>query len=140
MKLTKPLIMAALVASGLLAGSLPLSAQNATNPPPAGAPHGPRGGPRPGGPTLERLTKALDLTDEQKPKVKAILEERDKKLQDFRKDAAQLSREERRTKLQAIHKETTEKLKAVLTEEQFKKFEQMTQRPRRARGGDAPQN
>ncbi len=130
------MIIAALIAGNLLACNLALRAAD-TNTPPSAPPAGtPPPGPRPsgmrGGPTLEQLTQQLSLTDEQKPKVKAILESRDKKMADVR----DLAPEDRRPKMQSIREETTAQLKAVLTPEQFDKFQKMS--PRGHRPGPPP--
>ncbi len=69
---------------------------------------------------LERMTTQLNLTDEQKPKVKAVLEDTAKKFQD-------LAPEDRRTKGREIRQEETKKLKEILTADQFKKYEEMGQ-------------
>ncbi len=76
---------------------------------------------------MERLSTQLNLTDEQKPKVKAVLEEEHKKMQELRSDTS-LDRDARREKMQTIRKDTTAKMKGVLTEDQFKKYEEMAQR------------
>src|SRR5208283_3685619 len=91
MKLSKPMIIAALVAGSLFAGSAVLQAQNTTNTPPAGAPPG---GPRGGGrmmtsdAMLTRLQTALGetnkLSDAQIPKVKAAFDDQIKKMTDLR--------------------------------------------------------
>lgn len=70
---------------------------------------------------MERMTTQLNLTDEQKPKVKAVLEETNKKMQD-------VAPEDRRTKGRELRAEETKKLKAILTDEQFKKYEENMQR------------
>lgn len=70
---------------------------------------------------LERMSTQLTLTDEQKPKVKALLEETSKKMQD-------LAPEDRREKGRAIREEETTKLKAILTPDQFTKYQEMSQR------------
>ena len=140
MKFTKPLIITALVAGNLLAWNLALHAQDATNTPPAappaggpppGGPGGP-GGPRGmrGGPTLDQLTTALSLTDDQKAKIKPILDAQRQKMTDLRADTT-LSPEDRRTKMQAIRQDMSDQMKAVLTAEQFGKWQQMSQRGRR---------
>jgi len=134
MKVTKPMIIAALIAGNLLACNLALRAAD-TNTPPSAPPAGaPPPGPRPpgmrGGPTLEQLTQQLSLTDEQKPKVKAILDTRDKKIAELRGDSS-LSQEDRRTKMQSIREEVTAQMKGVLTAEQFDKWQKMSQRGRR---------
>ncbi len=80
---------------------------------------------------LERLSTELKLTDEQKPKIKAILEESRKKMQELRGDS-NLSDEQRREKLQTLRTEERNKMKAVLTPEQFEKLQNM--RPGRRQG------
>jgi Spy/CpxP family protein refolding chaperone len=143
MKIHKTSLMAILAAGGLLALGPALSAQDEKKDKPADSkpaetrPPGDR--PGPGGPgggrglsvddRLARLSEQLSLTDEQKPKVKALLEEQGKVFA----EARDLSPEERRTKMQASRDEMTKKMKAILTEEQFKKFEAL---PRgRGQGG-----
>ena len=66
---------------------------------------------------LDQMTKDLSLTDEQKPKVKAVLEETDKKLQE-------VPREDRQAKMPEIMKERNAKLKDILTPEQFTKLQE----------------
>ena len=66
---------------------------------------------------LERMTTQLNLTDEQKPKIKAALEETSKKMQ-------ALAPEERREKGRAIREEELKKFKAILTDEQYKKYQE----------------
>src|SRR5271157_5630475 len=64
---------------------------------------------------LERMSTALSLTDEQKPKVKAVLEETQAKMQD-------IPREDRREKMPAVMEEQNKKIKAILTPEQMEKY------------------
>lgn len=144
MKVTKPMIIAALVAGNLLACNLALRAADTNTPPsapPVGAsPPGPRPPGMRGGPTLEQLTQQLSLTDEQKPKVKNILESRDKKIAELRGDSS-LSQEGRRAKMQSLREEITAQMKGVLTPEQFDKWQKMSQRSRRPGpppGGGSP--
>jgi Spy/CpxP family protein refolding chaperone len=66
---------------------------------------------------LERMSTQLDLTDAQKPKVKAVLEDSAKKMKD-------VAPEDRRTKGREIRDEELKKLKGILTDEQFKKYEE----------------
>jgi len=66
----------------------------------------------------KEVLESLKLTDEQKPKVKAVLEEQDKKLQG-------VPREERRDKMREMRPEMSKKMKEILTPEQFTKYEQM---------------
>lgn len=134
MKISKSLIVAAVVAGSLFAGSALIQAQTATNTPPAGAPAaGPRGpGMRPGGPTLDVIATTLKLDDATKAKVKTILDARDQKLKDLRADTT-LSQEDRRTKMQAIRTDVDTQMKAALTADQYAQWEKMNQpRQRRA--------
>ena len=75
-----------------------------------------------GGPSIEALTTNLSLTAEQVPKVKAVLDEQRTKMAELRNETDQ---EARRTKGQALRAETTAKMKAILTPEQFTKYEKM---------------
>ncbi len=122
--------MAALAAGALLAGSSSLLAQDSPQTPPAGGAQG--GGMRGRGPNLEQLTKALELTDDQKPKVKAVLDETTEKIGEVRKDPgfADLSREDKMAKMKPIRDAMTAKMKAILTAEQFAKYEKMGQNMR----------
>jgi Spy/CpxP family protein refolding chaperone len=134
MKVTKTMIIAALVAGNLLAWNLSVRAAD-TNTPTAGAPtagHRPLGmGMR--GPNLDQFAKMLNLTDDQKVKVKPILEARDKKMADLHADTA-LSLKDRQTQIQSLQEETTTQMKAVLTSEQFDKYQKITQRVHRPGG------
>ncbi len=80
---------------------------------------------------LDRLNEELKLTDDQKPKVKAVLEETDKKRQELR-DAPQ---DERREKARALMDDQNKKMKEILTADQYAKYEKM---PRRGPGGPPP--
>jgi protein CpxP len=70
---------------------------------------------------LERITTELKLTDQQKPKIKAALEDTAKKRQELR-DAAP---EERREKMRALMEEQNKKFKEILTAEQYGKWEKV---------------
>jgi Spy/CpxP family protein refolding chaperone len=130
--MTKVFILVA--AAGLLSsGAVSLSQTNTvTNATPAM----PRQGMR--GMSVEnefaRLTAQLKLTDEQKPKVKAVLEERNKKILELRSDSA-VPREDMRAKMLAIREDASKKIKGVLTEEQSKLYDETQQRGRRGAAG-----
>lgn len=128
MKLTKTLTLAAIVAAGLLAGSTALQAQDAPQgtPPVKGSP-GMRGHAN-----MDRIAKELNLTDDQKPKVQAALEDEMTKMKDLRKDTS-LSQEDKRAKAKEIRKGTEAKLKEILTPEQFKKWQEI-QHNRKGKG------
>ena len=70
---------------------------------------------------LDAMSTQLSLTDDQKPKVKTVLEDTAKKMKD-------LAPEDRQTKGREIRDEQTAKLKAILTPEQFTKYQEMSQR------------
>ncbi len=125
MKSTKTILIAALAAGALLVGGSSLLAQDSTNTPPAGGPPG--GTMRGRGPSLEQLSKSLDLTDAQKPQVKAALDEQRQKMNELRKDPdfADLSREDKMAKLKPIRDAFVAKMKEILTPEQFAKFQKM---------------
>jgi periplasmic protein CpxP/Spy len=99
-------LIAALALGGLIACSTLVNAQDAPK----------KGGKR--GPSIEQLTTQLSLTDEQKPKVQAVLDETAKKMKD-------LAPEDRQTKGKEIRDEQNKKMKAILTPEQYTKFQEM---------------
>ena len=125
MKLNKALLIAALAAGSLFTSGSPSQAQDNTNTPPAGAP--------PGGlrqrPNFDMIAKQLELTDAQKPQVKAILDEQQQKLKDLRADTS-VAQADKRAKSKEIRDAATAKLKPILTAEQFAKWEKMGQRQR----------
>jgi len=67
---------------------------------------------------VERLNEALSLTDEQKTKITAIYKEQGAAM-------AAIPQEERREKMMEMMKATREKIRAMLTPEQMKKFDDM---------------
>jgi Spy/CpxP family protein refolding chaperone len=77
---------------------------------------------------LEYYNTELKLTDEQKPKVKAVLEDQEKKLQG-------VPREERRDKMREMRPEMAKKMKEILTAEQYTKWEQLRGGPGGKKGG-----
>lgn len=86
-----------------------------------------RPGPRRGGPLMmiENALKKVDLTDEQKTKVKAIVEEARKKLEETMQAARESGdREAAREAGRKIVEETRTKLEGLLTEEQKEAFRQ----------------
>jgi Spy/CpxP family protein refolding chaperone len=118
----------ALAISSLLAFTSSLPAQS-NNPPAAATPRGAGAGRMSVEARLENLSKQLNLTEDQKPKVKAVLEDQQKKFAELRNAAP----EERR----AAREEMNAKMKAILTPEQFTKYEAMPRGPgRRSQGGD----
>ena len=88
----------------------------------------------PGQPLRERirqLAKELDLTDEQKEKLRPIFREQAQKLRELRQNT-DLARQERVAKLREYREELIGKLKSILTPEQLEKFKQLrSEGPRR---------
>jgi Spy/CpxP family protein refolding chaperone len=124
MKLAKLGVIAAIVLGGLVACSM-ATAQEAGKEAPKKGKGGFSAEQR-----LERLTTTLSLTDEQKPKVKAVLEDTAKKMQ-------AVAPEERREKGRTIREEETKKLKEILTADQFKKYEEgMARFGKKGSGGE----
>lgn len=128
MKMTKTLALAALLAGGLFAGNA-LQAQDSSTAPPARQ--------RGRGLNIDNLAKQLDLSDAQKPKVKAVLDEMQKKMRELRLDTS-LSREDRRAKMKEIRDASSTKLKDILTADQFAKWEKMRPAGRRNGAGTPP--
>ena len=129
MKANKTILVTVFIAGSLLAGSPVVRADGSTNKPPATPPAETSPSQRQlgmrSGPNLEQLTKALSLKDDQITKVKPILDARDQKLRDVRNDAS-LQSDERRTKLKAIRDDMATQMQAVLTPEQFDKWQKMS--------------
>jgi len=81
---------------------------------------------------LQHMSEALSLTDDQKTKIKPILEDESKQMQQLRGDTS-LSQEDRRSKFQEIHQSTMSQIKPILTSDQQKKLESMKEQG--GRGG-----
>jgi Spy/CpxP family protein refolding chaperone len=127
MKLTKTFALAALVAGSLLAGNTALQAQDNTNTPPASAP--PASGMKGRGLNFDAISKQLELTDDQKPKVKTVIDDLTQKQRDLRADTT-VAMADKRAKAKELRDAATAKLKDILTPEQLTKWEKMSQRQR----------
>jgi Spy/CpxP family protein refolding chaperone len=139
MKINK-LSFAVLAAAGLLALSIPAQADDTNaapatpKPPAAGGPPGMRGPRMSVDQRLSQLSDSHTLTDDQKPKVKALLEDQQKQMADLRQAAP----EDRRAKMQALRDDMNTKMKDILTPDQYDKFSKMTPPGRRPGGPGAP--
>jgi Spy/CpxP family protein refolding chaperone len=124
MRINKASLVAALAVAGLLVGSTLAYAQANDG--------GEKKQGKRGFPTVEerlaRIDEAVKLTDEQKPKVKAALEDVQKQMMEARNAAP----EERRDKMQTIMADQDKKMKEILTPDQYEKYKAM---PRPGRGG-----
>lgn len=87
---------------------------------------------------IDMYVKQLNLTDDQKTKLSAILDTQDQKMKDLMANK-DLTREQRRTEMQKIHQETVDEINKILTpaqqdaykkwqEEQQKRMEEMRNR------------
>ena len=115
------MLIAALAVGSLLVWGPALRAGDTNTPPstpPAGAP--PAG--RPPGTGIEREAELLNLTADQKTKVEAIEKAEGQKMVDLRSDTS-LTPKDRQAKRKAIAEELSQQMKAVLTPEQFDKWQ-----------------
>lgn len=128
MKLTKTLMLASVIAAGLVTG-LNLQAQDA----PKDKPPGEQAAPGRGRPDF---AKELNLTEAQKPKFAEIMKGAQEKRKALREDTS-LSQEDKKAKAKAIQEETNKQMKELLTAEQFAKWEKMGPGRGRPPGGPA---
>ena len=130
MKSTTTTFFAALAAGGLLACTS-VRAQNSTtnaaaaNPSTNAMPHM-----APRGVNVDGFARALNLTDDQKTQVQPILLDEYNQRREIVTDRT-LSGDEKRQKVIDLHNETATKLKPILTDEQFKKWNMMAPHSRR---------
>src|SRR5580658_4879414 len=109
MKLNKTMLLAAL-AGGLLAGSSALAQDSSTNAPaapPANAPRMMRGQQ-----SFDSIATALALTDDQKAKVKPIIDSMHTQISAVIQDDS-LARDDKRTKIKGIRDDINTQLKAI---------------------------
>lgn len=119
-------LIAVLTLGGLLAGSTLATAQETKANKDKGGKRGPGIEQQ-----LERMTTDLKLTDAQKPKVKAILEDGMKQRQALR----DVPEDQRREKSRAAMEEQQKKLKAILTAEQLETLQKQREEMRGKRPG-----
>ena len=115
------MLIAALAVGSLLVWSPALRADDTNKPlstPPAGAP--PAG--RSPGAGFDRMAQQLNLTADQKPKVQSIMDTQRQKMLDLRNNTS-LSPEDQRARRKIVAEEMAQQMKAVLTPEQFDKWE-----------------
>jgi len=136
MKTNKLILLAALALGCLLAVNV--GAQDKPKQPAGKPPARPEGGPGQAGPRGGgNLAEQLGLTEEQKPKVQAVMQDAGEKRKALRDDTA-LTPEQRREKMQSIQEETKTKLKGILTPEQMTKFEELAKNRRGPGPGPGP--
>ncbi len=141
MKSKKTLLIAALVAGALFAGSSSLLAQDSTNTAPSGATgSGVKAG-------RHDIAKELNLTDDQKPKFQEIMKGAMEKRKALREDTS-LTPEDKKAKAKAIQEDIATQMKALLTPDQFTKWQELVKHARGNRpsagappaGSPPPQN
>jgi protein CpxP len=91
---------------------------------------------------IQHLSKKLKLSDDQQAKLKPILEDQNKQMEQIHNDTS-LSREDRFGKMQALRQSSDTQIKSVLNEEQQKGFDKMREEQRDRmkqwrKGGDTP--
>lgn len=97
------------------------SGSSAPQPPPPGGPG--EGGHHRGGNPMDKMAKDLGLTDDQKAKIKPIMEDRHEKMKALHEDTT-LTPEQKKEKGKAIMDAGDDQIKALLTPDQLPKFEQ----------------
>ncbi|SNT39307.1 protein refolding chaperone Spy/CpxP family [Granulicella rosea] len=118
---------------------LPALAQDSGAPP---APPSGQDGPPQGGrgdreaAMLARLTRDLSLTDDQVKQVTVIEDDARQKMMALRNDTS-TAQADKRTKMMAIREESQAKIRAILTDEQKTKFDEMEAKMK-ARGAGGP--
>ena len=135
MKANKTILITVLAVGSLLAWSPALRADDSTNTPPSTPPAGaPPAGQRGG---FERMAEQLNLTADQKPKVQSIMEAQRQKVRDLRQDTS-LTAEDRKAKIKAVQEDTATQMKAVLTADQFQKWQDMQSKMHNHHNGPPP--
>ena len=76
---------------------------------------------------LGRLSKTLNLTDDQKGQIRPILEDRSQKMQSIHADST-LAGENKKAKMNSLFDDSNSKIRAVLNDTQKQKFDEMQQR------------
>jgi len=115
---------------GSLLGVLPAS-RAADNDPPKPADKTDAKAPPTRAERFKELSEQLKLTDDQKEKLKPIVQEERKKVRELR-DNKDLSRQDRVAKLKEIREDVSAKLKPILTPEQLEKWNKLrSEGPRR---------
>jgi Spy/CpxP family protein refolding chaperone len=71
---------------------------------------------------LAKMTKRYKLTADQQSQIKPILQDEQQQMQSMRSDTTS-SREDKHAKMQSMHQASTQKIEAVLTDEQRQKFD-----------------
>jgi Spy/CpxP family protein refolding chaperone len=131
------LVLTGLLATGVMLAQEPGSAPEQSAPQAEG---GGMGGHHRGGnmmdpdQRLSHMTKRYKLTADQQSQIKPILQDEQQQMQAMRSDTS-TSRDDKRAKMQSMHQASTQKIEAVLTDEQKQKFEADQQKMQERRAG-----
>jgi Spy/CpxP family protein refolding chaperone len=71
---------------------------------------------------LAHMTKRYNLTTDQQSQIKPILQDEQQQMQSLHSDTS-MSRDDKRSKMMSMHQESTQKIEAVLNDQQKQKFE-----------------
>jgi septal ring factor EnvC (AmiA/AmiB activator) len=85
---------------------------------------------------LQRMTQALDLSEDQQQKIKPILENESTQMQSLRADSS-MSQDDRMAKMKQIRETTTSQINPILNADQQKKYAEMASHMGRGRGPGA---
>jgi Spy/CpxP family protein refolding chaperone len=86
---------------------------------------------------LAKLSKQLNLTDDQKVKIKPILEDQDSQLSALKTDKT-LTKQQRHDRTAEIRNDTQEKITPILTPDQQQKWEAMKAKHSKSKAPTAP--
>lgn len=134
--MNKVSLLAMLALGGLVACGTMAKAEDTNKP---AKPPGDHQGPPPGGPRGDmkeraaKMAEELGLNDDQKTKMAEVMKEQGPKLKALREDTS-LSKEDKQAQMKALREASTEKVKGILTAEQFEKWQKI-QQSRRGPGG-----
>jgi periplasmic protein CpxP/Spy len=76
---------------------------------------------------LDHMSKVLNLTDDQKAKIKPILDNENQQMQALKSDTS-TAKQDKRAKMMDIHKSTMDQIKPILNSEQQAKLDQQMQK------------
>ena len=130
-------ILTLLLAAPILAARVP-AAPNQGGGYGGGRGEGGRRGPMSPDDQLKRMTKDFNLTADQQSKIKPILVNAEKKMEDVRNDSS-LDRQTMRGKMTQVRQDTNDQVRALLDDKQKEKFDKQEQerqdRMQNRRGG-----
>jgi Spy/CpxP family protein refolding chaperone len=118
-------ILTLLLAVPMLASGAPAAPYQGGGPG-GGQGEGGRRGPMSPDDQLKRMTKDFNLTADQQSKIKPILVDAEKKMEDVRNDSS-LDRQTMRGKMTQVRQDTNDQVRALLDDKQKEKFDKQEQ-------------